>query len=138
MRYMFIESHKYKTLDEECFYIPEFAGMSITLPFVRLVDGKIYFNAYYTYDGPSGPTKDDDTNKIPALVHDGLYQMMREGVLDRKYRKLADQVMRRMCLEHGMKPFRAWYYYVGLRLFGKKHTYPKKNSKLGKIFVTGV
>jgi len=44
----------------------------------------------YAWDGCSGPTKDTLSNMRAGLVHDALYQLMRERLLDSRYRKEAD------------------------------------------------
>jgi hypothetical protein len=56
-----------------------------------------------------------------ALVHDALYQLMREHGLDKNvHRETADRIMRWMCQEDGMSWFRAWYCYYAVRFFGDK------------------
>jgi len=87
--------------------------------FVRLnVDGMLYINAGYAWDGPSGPTLDDNTNMRGSLVHDALYQLMREGLLSEEYREQADYELYRICLEDGMNIARASCYYKAVRCFG--------------------
>lgn len=68
-------------------------------PFIDIIDGKLHFAIRYAWDGASGPTWDDKTNMRGTLVHDGIYQLMREGFLNRFYRKYADQLLRDMCIE---------------------------------------
>jgi hypothetical protein len=87
------------------------------------------YEGYY-WDGPSGPTWDDDSNMRGSLVHDVLYQMMREGLLprSRKNRAYADKLFYKMLRQDGMSWFRARYYLKGVRKFGKKHTQYKKNK----------
>ena len=40
----------------------------------------------YAWDGPSGPTLDTRNFMRGSLVHDALYQLMREGLLDHAIR----------------------------------------------------
>ena len=80
-------------------------------------DGYIYIREGYEWDGPSGPTIDTDDFMDGALVHDVLYQLMREGHLPYSKRKEADQVLRTMCLVDGMPKVRAFYVYWSVRLF---------------------
>ena len=89
----------------------------------------LYISARYAWDGASGPTFDDKTNMRASLVHDALYQLMREGLLDRKCRKYADQLFRDICIQDGMGKFRAWYYYQAVRIFGAKTCLPEKNPR---------
>lgn len=89
----------------------------------------LYISAGYAWDGASGPTWDDKTNMRASLVHDALYQLMREGLLDRKYRKYADELLRDMCIQDGMGKFRAAYYYRAVRIFGARTCLPEKNPR---------
>ena len=85
------------------------------------VNGRMVIEVGYAWDGPSGPTFDTLNFMRGSLVHDAFYQLMREGVLDPiKFRKPADQLIRKMCKEDGMNPIRAWWIYSALRLMGKK------------------
>lgn len=85
--------------------------------YIALLDYDLEIASGYAWDGPSGPAIDTDTFMRGSLVHDALYQLMREGKLSSKYRKRADELLRTICLEDGMNPFRAWYIYHGVRLF---------------------
>lgn len=50
-----------------------------------------------------------------ALVHDALYQLMREGKLDGDECRIpADRRLKEMCLEDGMNWFRAQYEYFAV------------------------
>ncbi len=61
-----------------------------------------------------------------SLVHDGLYQLMRDGLLDHeKYRKDDDDLLRVVCKEDGMSSFRAWYVYRSVRIFGGSSAEPR-------------
>jgi hypothetical protein len=73
----------------------------------------------YAWDGPSGPTIDTLNFMRGSLVHDALYQLMREGRLDKgDFRKPADRLLQKMCREDGMSSIRAWWVYQGLRFGG--------------------
>ena len=76
-------------------------------------------HAHYAWDGPSGPTFDTKTFMRGSLFHDALCQLIGEGLLDKKYRKYADQLLRQICLEDGMSKFRAWYVYMAVRAYSK-------------------
>ncbi len=83
-------------------------------------DGHLTVKRGYAWDGPSGPTFDTHTFMRGALVHDALYQLMREGELDgEKYKIPADKLLKEMCLADGMNWFRAQYVYFAVsRLAG--------------------
>lgn len=98
----------------------------IETKFVELnKEGALTIKKGYAWDGPSGPTIDTKTFMRGSLVHDALYQLMRAGHLDYKlHRKLADRLLRRICLQDGMLAFRAWYVYKTVRIFGEKNAIP--------------
>ena len=86
----------------------------------------------YSWDGPSGPTKDTPDFMRGSLVHDVLYQLLREGrlfdltddeKLDRKrhkaLRKAADKLLREIVKKDGMRRLRRWLVYLGVRWFGR-------------------
>lgn len=59
-------------------------------------EGLLKIDAGYAWDGPSGPTIDTKTFIRGSLVHDALYQLMREEKLDRiKYRENVDQLLKK-------------------------------------------
>lgn len=73
----------------------------------------------YAWDGPSGPAIDTNNFMRGSLVHDALYQLIRNQYLDYDpYRKFADEELRKICLEDGMSKIRAWWVYRAVRDFG--------------------
>lgn len=80
--------------------------------------GTMNIKADYCWDGASGPTIDTKTSMRASLVHDALYQLMREGLVDDDCREVADDLFEKLCIEDGMNRFRAWYYRQGLRFAG--------------------
>jgi hypothetical protein len=81
----------------------------------------------YRWDGPSFLAIDWPKSHVMegSLVHDALYQLMREGLLDIKYRHTADEILRDICIECGMWPPRArlWCWFV--KRFAGKYAEPK-------------
>lgn len=80
----------------------------------------------YAWGGCSGPTWDDKTNMRAGLVHDALYQLIRNDVIGLQCRPYVDNLFYELLLEDGMCKLRANYYYYAVRLFGKKSTSVKK------------
>ena len=76
----------------------------------------------YAWDGASGPAIDTKNFMRSSLVHDALYQLMREGKLSQDKRKVADDLLCKICLEDGMSYLRAGLVYRAVRSFGRKHT----------------
>jgi hypothetical protein len=100
-----------------------------TLYCTLVCDGTIIIRKGYEWDGASGPTIDTDDTMDGSLVHDVLYQLIREGKLPRKLRKKADRCIRQMCIEDGLEHCktiieRVWvwlrfnYWYFFLRIAG--------------------
>jgi len=73
------------------------------------VKGTLTMKAGYCWNGASS-AKDTPSNMRPSLVHDALYQLMREGLLPQSYRSAADDLYQALCREDGMNRFRAWYH----------------------------
>ena len=59
-----------------------------------------------------------------SLVHDALYQLMRECVIEQSQRKIADEILRKICREDGMSKIRAWWVYQGVRIGGASSANP--------------
>ncbi len=82
--------------------------------------GNLLVKRAYAWDGPSGPVKDTRENMRASLVHDALYQLMRNKELNaRTHRKAADIEFREICKADGVSSVRANIWYRGLRRFGK-------------------
>ena len=78
----------------------------------------------YAWDGPSGPTIDTKSFMRGSLVHDALYQLMREGVLGQEYRKCADRLLLNICRADGMSWPRATWVYLAIRACGWRFARP--------------
>ena len=80
----------------------------------------------YAWDGPSGPVKDTKNNLRASLIHDALYQLMRNSELNtRTHRKAADLIFKNECKKDGVSKYWASIYYRGLRKFGKPAASPE-------------
>lgn len=88
------------------------------------VNGLLTIRKGYAWDGPSGPTIDTPNFMRGSLVHDVLYQLMREELIGQEHREYADTLLREICLEDGMSPIRAWLVYQGVRLGGASSAAP--------------
>lgn len=120
MQITYSQGYKYQ-LEKDFITEVELFGESVTSPFIELrPDGYLLIKKGYAWDGPSGPTIDTKSFMRGALVHDALYQLMRDHGLNRNYRSTADTAMRKFCCEDGMSIVRAWYSFIGVRMFGRK------------------
>ena len=80
--------------------------------------GVLTLLAGYAWDGPSGPSIATANFMRGSLVHDALYQLMRERKLPQSRREDADRALQRICIEDGMSRIRAWWVYTGVRMGG--------------------
>lgn len=87
-------------------------------------EGLLTIEPGYAWDGPSGPTIDTKNFMESSLVHDAIYQLMREKVVAQDQRKKADQLLRKMCRDAGMSNIRAWWVYRGVRIGGASSAKP--------------
>jgi hypothetical protein len=122
----YAEGYKYQ-LVRDYTVVVDIANEIINSEYIKLYpDGQLVIKQGYAWDGPSGPTIDTKDSMRGALIHDALYQCMRDYGLDRdKYKDVADNEFRKACVEDGMSWFRAFYFYYGVKLFGAKSTKPE-------------
>ena len=93
--------------------------------------GALTIRKGYAWDGPSGPTFDTLNFMRGSLVHDALYQLMRERHLDEDtYRERADRLLQKICKEDGMSTLRAWWVYQGVHLFGEPSADPANDRPI--------
>ncbi len=95
------------------------------------LDGLLTVKKGYAWDGPSGPAIDTLNFMRGSLVHDALYQLMRERFLDHDAcREPADRLLQGICKEDGMSTIRAWGVYHGVRLGGGPAADPANDKPL--------
>lgn len=91
---------------------------AIITSFIELgITGLLTIKKGYAWDGPSGPTIDSPSFMRGSLVHDALYQLLREECISQHHRETADAMLRDICIEDGMWKWRAHYVYRGVRDF---------------------
>ena len=96
--------------------------------------GKMVVKKGYAWDGPSGPVIDTKKNLRASLVHDALYQLMRNKKLKaRTHRKAAGQIFKDICRKDGVSRFWASRFYKALRRFGKPAASPEKKKKVFRV-----
>ena len=123
--------YKYQLANDYSITISIKPKSDIDADFICLdVDGNLLVKKGYAWDGPSGPVIDTEENMRASLVHDSLYQLMRNKYLNaRTQRKPADQLFRDLCIEDGVSNWVASAYYKALRKFGKPAASPQ-NKKI--------
>ncbi len=119
--------YKYQLADDYKIHID--IEHDINTEYIKLdPDGVLLIKEGYAWDGPSGPTVDTKTFMRGSLVHDALYQLMREGHLEQNFRGPADKILAMICKEDGMIGIRRWWVYRGVKYFAKGAA-KKKNKR---------
>lgn len=97
----------------------------IVTDFIELTsNGDLKIKKGYAWDGPSGPTINTKSSMRGSLVHDALYQLMRESFIEFNNRKYVDDLLNSIVVEDGMSRVRAWYVYKGVQVFGAEAGMP--------------
>jgi hypothetical protein len=124
--------YKYQLASDYRVSIPIRPTDDIVTDFVELeTNGRLRVMNGYAWDGPSGPVIDNRENMRASLIHDALYQLMRNGELNaRRTRKTADKIFRDVCKEDGVSSFKANLYYKALRQYGKPATSPGNKKRI--------
>jgi hypothetical protein len=91
----------------------------IATKFIALrADGLLTIRDGYAWDGPSGPAVDTANFMRGSIVHDALYQLIRDNLIGYEYRQYADRLLEQICREDGMSKIRAWWVYQAVRFGG--------------------
>ena len=117
---------KYQLVEDAKFQIKCKVPHNIQTDYINLnTNGELTIKDGYAWDGPSGPTIDTKNFMRGSLVHDALYQLMRQELLPIHEKENADNELKRLCLADGMTKLRAWWVIKGLNMFGKASTLPE-------------
>lgn len=99
---------------------------TIVTEFVILhADGSLVIKEGYRWDGASGPTLPWKSAARPSCCHDAIYELISLGLLDKKWRKAGDKMLRRMLKEDGMGFVHRNLWYRAVRWGGGSHTRPE-------------
>jgi len=124
------EGYKYQTCEKYSLKLPFKPPEGITADYISLTeDGVLRIAKGYAWDGASC-FPDLETILRPSLVHDALYQLMREKLLPQQYRDKADRLLQSMCIQCGMSHFLAWSVYQGVKWGGKQAASPNNKKKI--------
>jgi hypothetical protein len=133
MKYRETKYYKYQLMGDEVFSMMEFSSIEYSSRFIRIEDGTLRVKKFYAWDGSSVPGKKyikwiwdcDRFCKTASLIHDSLYQIIREKDLSEDYRLRADVIYRKRCIRAGMKEWQANLRFWALRKWGStKHHKP--------------
>ena len=90
---------------------------------IIMPDGMLLIDKGYRWDGPSGPAIDTESFMRASLVHDALYQLIREGHLSRWRKFYADNLMLAITKEDGMFFPRYVWCWLGVAVGGWPSTF---------------
>lgn len=124
--------YKFQLVQEYTVEIPVTPDADVRTDYIHLdLDGQLVVKKGYAWDGPSGPTIDTRNFMRGSLVHDALYQLMRQEEISKaRWRNEVDRILRTMCREDGMNAIRAWWVYLGVRKFGDPSASPENKKKV--------
>lgn len=92
--------------------------------------GMLHIMRGYAWDGASGPAIDTENWRTASLLHDALYQLIREGYLQMADREAADQLMFDVLLGKGMWTVRAALAHGAVSLLGELYMNSNKDEVL--------
>jgi len=126
-----LDGWKYRLADEYEIHIRFFEGEEGRgNEYVWLEYGRLAIRKGYAWDGPSGPTWDTPNWMRASLVHDAMYQLIRESHLPIALRKQVDLLMLKALREDGMSRARSRTAYIGVRMFGRRSAHPRPVRKI--------
>jgi hypothetical protein len=112
------DGFKYQLAEDYTIQTPLRPNTPIVAEYITLsADGVLMIRESYAWDGASGPAWDSASSMRASLVHDALYQLIREGFLPMEARKTADDVLHQICVEDGMNPVRARLWKIAVKYF---------------------
>ena len=127
----FRDGYKYQLAETYALVVPVCPSVGVGNQWIDLTpQGMLTIQRGYAWDGPSGPTIDSPCFMRGSLVHDALYQIMRESLIPETYREVADRTLQRICREDGMTRLRAWWVYQGVRWGGHPAADPRYERPL--------
>lgn len=117
--YKKITKYKYQ-LQEDYVYRTPLKGRTIDTTFIALdIAGLLLIKKGYAWDGASGPMPDISSVMRPALIHDALYQLIREKHLPSKAKRVADFILLKESVKDGMPRWLAKTVYWAVKNCGK-------------------
>lgn len=127
VRYRRLGGYRYLLAEDFAIHVPIFPRRPIEHPFISLsLGGLLTVRRGYAWDGASWPAVNTPDFCRGSLVHDALYQLIREGLLDSPGdRASADAVLRDICLFDGMPLLRALWVWFAVRVFAGGATRPR-------------
>lgn len=125
-------------LAKETTYQTNILGFEVKTDYVSLsAKGVLVLQPRYASDGVTGITGTPWQNLLErkwlrrgAFGHDGLYQLIRLGLLPKEYRRDADDLMKMWCIEDGAWEWEAGIVWRFINKWGGEAINPKTERKL--------
>lgn len=123
--------YKYQLAEDYTTITPIYPKENIITRYICLsTKGYLTISEGYAWDGASGPTIDTKNTMVPSLVHDALYQLIRERHLPQSARTDADILLYDLLRERGMFFLRAWLWHREVSKFAGWAADPKNVKKI--------
>lgn len=123
--------YKYQLAETIIFKTKVHPAHDIVSEFIHLyIDGTLIVFSGYAWDGPSGPTIDTKSSMRASLLHDALYQLIRQGALSAHARPMADLEFHRYLLKDNMWKWRAAIWYRGVSRYAAGAADPRNKKKV--------
>lgn len=135
MKYIELKNYKYQVVEDYSLKVNIYPEEDIfepneKKPFIKLSKkGILTIFEGYAWDGASGIAIDTKNFMRGSLVHDALYQLMRQKRIKLDYREYSDQILKKICIEDGMSNIRAGWVYQAVRTFGESSATPTSKKE---------
>ena len=125
MKVKYKKGYKYQLAEDYHIQLSIF-GIGVKSDYIKLdANGHLLIRKGYAWDGPSGPMIDTKTSMRGSLVHDAIYQLIREGHLPKSYRNYADYMLKVIFFQDGMNKLRVLTAYWAVKYFAAYAADPK-------------
>lgn len=118
--------YKYQLQQPYCIQTPLRPDNFISNGWVSLdTDGMMMFMPGYAWDGPSGGAPDAPCTMAGSLMHDGGYQLIRNGLLPMAAKPILDKFMAQIMRADGLWAIVAKLFYFMVAKFGRRYALSK-------------
>ncbi len=122
--------YKYQLVEDYTIQTKIIPSKNIKTDYLELSkDGLLVIKKGYCWDGASG-YPDLKTIIRGSLIHDSFFQLLRFNLIEKRYKKEADNLLYKCCLKDGMYKWNAKLVLWGVQKFGKRSTLAKNKKKI--------
>jgi hypothetical protein len=102
LTYRELKGWKYELLEHISTPINIHPKRVIVTPYIQIHDSRLFVLERYAWDGPT-VIPDSADLMLASLFHDALYQLIREGKLDRSFQKMADKLFKKIYISEATR-----------------------------------